>query len=65
MSNIKPQIFANGGDRKPGTIPSPEVKICQKISCKTVYNIGKGGKIQSSSWLAENAARYLKKKKEK
>ena len=40
--------FANGGDRRKGTIP--EDKICKKLNIKMVYNIG-GGKSQSSSWL--------------
>jgi len=62
---IKPDIFANGGDRNPKKDPVPEVKTCKKIGCKMAYNVGKGGKIQSSSWLAENAARHLKDKKEK
>jgi cytidyltransferase-like protein len=49
---IKPDIFANGGDRNKENIP--EVAICEKINCKMVFNVGKGGKIQSSSWLLEN-----------
>jgi len=53
LSKIKPDIFANGGDRKPGNMPSPEVKTCQNIGCKMVYNVGKGGKVQSSSWLVK------------
>ncbi len=61
LSKIKPDIFANGGDRKPDNMPAPEVKTCQNIGCRMVYNIGKGGKIQSSSRLSENAARNLKK----
>ncbi len=49
---IKPNIFANGGDRTIKNIP--EVTTCKKINCKMVFNIGEGGKIQSSSWLLEN-----------
>ena len=49
LLKIKPYIFANGGDRKKDNIP--EVAVCQKIGCKMVFNIGHGGKIQSSSWL--------------
>src|SRR3989344_1350939 len=37
----------------------PEVSTCKKINCKMVFNVGKGGKIQSSSWLLEN---FLKSK---
>lgn len=56
LIKTKPDIFANGGDRKKGNVP--EVPACKKIGCKMVFNVGKGGKIQSSSWLLE---RYLKK----
>ena len=55
LLKIKPQIFANGGDRYPKNIPGPEVKICRKIGCQMIYNVGRGGKIQSSSWLVKNA----------
>ena len=53
LLKIKPRIFANGGDRYPKNIPTPEVKTCQAIGCKMVYNVGRGGKIQSSSWLSQ------------
>ena len=49
LKKISPDIFANGGDRKEGNIP--EDKICNQIGCKMVFNVGDGGKIQSSSWL--------------
>src|SRR3989344_2977431 len=55
LLKIKPQIFANGGDRYPKNIPGPEVKICRKIGCPMIFNVGRGGKIQSSSWLVKNA----------
>lgn len=48
---LKPDVFANGGDRKPGNLESAETKICKKMECKEVFNVGWGGKIQSSSWL--------------
>ena len=54
LLKIKPHIFANGGDRYPKNIPVPEVKTCQTIGCQMIYNVGKGGKIQSSSWLCKN-----------
>jgi D-beta-D-heptose 7-phosphate kinase/D-beta-D-heptose 1-phosphate adenosyltransferase len=56
LEELKPDIFANGGDRFKSDVP--EVAICKKIGCKTFFNVGKGGKIQSSSWLLE---KYLKK----
>jgi D-beta-D-heptose 7-phosphate kinase/D-beta-D-heptose 1-phosphate adenosyltransferase len=49
LRTIRPHIFANGGDRKLDNIP--EVATCEAIGCVMVFNIGKGGKIQSSSWL--------------
>ena len=49
LAHLKPDIFANGGDRKLGNIP--EVAVCEQIGCTMVFNTGKGGKVQSSSWL--------------
>ncbi|MEK9194601.1 MAG: adenylyltransferase/cytidyltransferase family protein [Patescibacteria group bacterium] len=49
LAYLKPDIFANGGDRKLNNIP--EVAVCDKIGCRMIFNIGKGGKVQSSSWL--------------
>jgi cytidyltransferase-like protein len=46
---IKPHIFANGGDRTGDNIP--EVAVCDEIGCTMVFEVGKGGKMQSSSWL--------------
>jgi cytidyltransferase-like protein len=61
---IKPHIFANGGDRKFDNVP--EVAVCDSIGCTMVFNVGKGGKVQSSSWLIqkskENAERIQKKR---
>ena len=49
LREIRPHIFANGGDRTVKNIP--EVSTCRKIGCRMVFNVGKGGKVQSSSWL--------------
>ena len=49
LKNLRPHIFANGGDRIKKNIP--EVAVCDEIGCKMVFNVGHGGKIQSSSWL--------------
>ena len=48
---LRPDIFANGGDRKKDNVP--EAALCNEIGCKMVFNVGKGGKVQSSSWLVE------------
>lgn len=47
-------IFANGGDRKPDDVPVPEEVLCKELGIKTVYNVGRGGKVQSSSLLSVN-----------
>jgi D-beta-D-heptose 7-phosphate kinase/D-beta-D-heptose 1-phosphate adenosyltransferase len=49
LKKICPRIFANGGDRTAKNIP--EVPACKKLNCRMVFNIGRGGKVQSSSWL--------------
>ena len=51
IRRLKPNIFANGGDRPQKTLPVKEIKACKAIGCKMVYNVGVGGKMQSSSWL--------------
>ncbi len=52
LAKIKPNIFANGGDRKIGNIP--EVAVCNEIGTKMVFSVGHGGKVQSSSWLLKS-----------
>ena len=57
LAKLKPDIFANGGDRKKGN--TPEGLVCEEHGIKMAFNIGHGGKIQSSSWLLE---KYGKRK---
>lgn len=49
LRKVRPHIFANGGDRHADNVP--EVAVCKAINCQMIYSIGKGGKVQSSSWL--------------
>jgi cytidyltransferase-like protein len=49
LRNITPHIFANGGDRFADNIP--EAILCKELGIETVFNIGQGGKVQSSSWM--------------
>lgn len=51
---LAPDIFVNGGDRKPGNIRPIESVVCAKISCREVFGVGRGGKVQSSSWVIKN-----------
>ena len=52
LEQIKPDIFANGGDRKADNIP--EYNLCEKLGIEMVFNVG-GGKAQSSSELVHKA----------
>ena len=52
LRRIKPDYFANGGDRK--TDNTPEMKVCEELGIKLLWNVG-GGKIQSSSTLVTDA----------
>ncbi len=52
LRKLKPDVFANGGDRTSNNIP--ELVLCNELGIKTVFNVGRGGKVQSSSWLTNN-----------
>jgi len=56
LQEIRPDIFGNGGDRKPEGDPVPEVELCNELGIEMVYNLGVDGKVQSSSWLVAKAA---------
>lgn len=64
LASIRPDIFANGGDRKPDGVPVPEVPLCAELGIKMVYNVGHGGKVQSSSWLLKGYVEKVSGKKE-
>lgn len=55
LEKIKPAIFANGGDRSAKNIP--EYRLCKKLGIKMVFNVGDGGKVQSSSWMIRDASK--------
>ncbi len=55
LARLKPNIFANGGDRTLTNIP--EVDTCKAIGCRMEFNVGRGGKVQSSSWLLDKNRR--------
>lgn len=65
LGELRPQIFANGGDRNEADAANPrsslykDLNACKKYGIEMIFNLGKGGKIQSSSWLLED---YLAKK---
>lgn len=57
LEKLMPDVFANGGDRKPDGDPVPEEDFANQKGIKLVYNIGYGGKVQSSSWMLSRARR--------
>jgi cytidyltransferase-like protein len=59
LRKVKPDIFANGGDRHQGNIP--EDAVCQELSIKMADNVG-GGKLRSSSILLKNVADHHAKR---
>ena len=52
LERLKPDYFANGGDRKNNN--TPEMDLCEKLGVELVWGAG-GGKIQSSSTLVTDA----------
>ena len=56
LEMVKPDIFANGGDRITGNIPEQEV--CDRLGIKMVNNLGE--KLQSSSKLTGLSGTYDK-----
>src|SRR5258708_657944 len=60
LRRLRPDIFANGGDRTRKNVP--EDAVCKRIGCKMVFNVGKGGKIQSSSELVDKATKAAPRK---
>lgn len=52
LLRIKPDYFANGGDRKNDN--TPEMEVCEEHNIELLWNMG-GGKIQSSSDLIDGS----------
>ena len=59
LTELKPDVFAKGGDRTINNIPKSEIEVCKKLGIKMVFGVG-GEKIQSSSWLL-NKLKKMKK----
>ena len=57
LREIRPHVFAQGGDRDlndaldPNSSQNPEARLCVELGIEIVYGVGRGGKVQSSSWL--------------
>lgn len=62
LKKYRPHIFANGGDRFAENIP--EAIVCRDLGIKTVFNVGRGGKVRSSSELLRDYHGFLSSLKE-
>jgi cytidyltransferase-like protein len=51
LEKYKPDVFANGGDRKVGNVP--EYDVCEKLNIEMAFGIGGDDKPQSSTWLVD------------
>ena len=71
LIKIRPDIFANGGDRNEENAKNPQsslyydIKTCKQLGIEMVFNVGHGGKVQSSSWLVEKSVLEEIKEKDK
>lgn len=71
IKKIKPDIFANGGDRDEKNAQDPkstlyyDIKMCQNLGVKMVFNIGRGGKVRSSSDLLRDYSKIIGKTRRK
>lgn len=67
LREIKPDIFAQGGDRDAADAAGPdspvyyELTTCKEIGCEMIFNVGHGGKVQSSSWLTDKVVQAAAK----
>ena len=63
LKRLRPAIFANGGDRNPkdaknkNSSLNADQQLCKEVGIKVAYGVGKGGKVQSSSWMIKDASR--------
>jgi D-beta-D-heptose 7-phosphate kinase/D-beta-D-heptose 1-phosphate adenosyltransferase len=68
LARLKPDIFANGGDRNEKDAQNPnsslhkDLAICKEYNIKMIFNVGRGGKIQSSSSLVSEAIKAAPRK---
>lgn len=66
LKKIKPEIFANGGDRDEKNAEDPksslfkDINTCKSLGIKMIYNVGRGGKVRSSSELLKNYSKNVK-----
>jgi cytidyltransferase-like protein len=57
IRRLRPDAFANGGDRKKGN--TPEMDVCDEYGIQMLWGVGGKDKPQSSSWLVNKAMEQL------
>jgi cytidyltransferase-like protein len=57
IKRLRPDAFANGGDRRKDN--TPEMKVCDELGIQMLWGIGGKDKPQSSSWLVNKAMEQL------
>jgi cytidyltransferase-like protein len=68
LRKIKPDVFANGGDRtktdasRKDSSLNPEQILCRELGIQMAFNVGRGGKIESSSELIRKAKKVKDKR---
>lgn len=70
LRKVRPDILAKGGDRDKKDSANPrsslyaDLKICKELGIEIVFNVGRGGKVQSSSWLVDDFMKEVLRKKQ-
>ena len=59
LKDLRPDIFANGGDRVSRT--TPEARLCDELGIELMYDVG-GDKIRSSSVLVKEVTQKKRSK---
>ena len=59
LKEIRPDIFANGGDRE--NTNTPEARFCRENNIEMIWGVG-GGKIQSSSTMVKEVTQKKRSK---
>ena len=68
LRELRPDVFANGGDRNEKDAANPasslytDINTCKELGIEMVFNVGDGGKVQSSSWLLEEYVQRVSEK---
>jgi cytidyltransferase-like protein len=57
LLELKPDIFAKGGDRTPDNMPQNEIDVCREIGCQIAYGVGE--QLSSSTNLVRRALNRL------